>query len=653
MAFVVLITPLLAADLPSDAEIKSILKNYIERDHWGVGVVVGIVDASGTRIVSYGKQAHGDSPEVNGDTLFEIGSITKTFTTLLLEDMIQRGEMNLDDPVEKFLPTSFGLDDPAWGITKRLQVKFRLRGKVRTAEVKEGESLGIPAGAEVLRALYGNLPVKGQTVDVTQKVAAQAKNGELVIQADNALAAGEVALRVPAWGPRKITLRDLATHRSGLPRDLDIWTVGGMYDLLRRYRLPREPGRKVEYCNLGLSLLAHAIELKAGTNYEALLQQRICRPLNMGSTSIAPTPELRSRWAKSHGLENRETGDIFDASGELPGAGCIRSSVKDMLKYAAANLGLDGSPLTPPMEATHVVQVARAFGEADLGLAWWVYHRDGAELITHGGMTAGQKAFLGFDKKLKRAVVVLANRNDPLSQAIEPLGMYLLHPPAEQPPVVQVPAKVLDTYVGLYEFPKLPQAILAFRRDGDHLIAQFLNSTGDDWLPLSETEFTSRWLSGSRLKFTPRHGGQTTAAFTAPHQRAWNARKISDRVPDSLFEPMLKPMAAAESLPRKDSALQGTWEGSLRPWFWPFWSRAVKLRIAEPSPGIFRAELDVPSQHANQQPVSVIYHPPQVELVVKSGAGLFRGKISRDHAKMSGHLLQGHYSLGLTLRRTD
>src|SRR5262245_18883991 len=79
-----------AAAPPSDSEIKAILQRYIERDHWGVGVAVGIVDEHGTRLICYGKLANGDSPEVNGDTLFEIGSITKTFTTLLLEDMIQR-----------------------------------------------------------------------------------------------------------------------------------------------------------------------------------------------------------------------------------------------------------------------------------------------------------------------------------------------------------------------------------------------------------------------------------------------------------------------------------------------------------------------------------------------------------------------------------
>ena len=48
----------------------------------------------------------GASPEVNGNTLFEIGSITKTFTGLLLQDMLERGEMKLDDPVAEYLPKS-------------------------------------------------------------------------------------------------------------------------------------------------------------------------------------------------------------------------------------------------------------------------------------------------------------------------------------------------------------------------------------------------------------------------------------------------------------------------------------------------------------------------------------------------------------------
>ena len=64
---------------------------------------MGVVDGAGARVFSYGKQDTGDSPPVHGDTLFEIGSISKVFTGLLLELMIERGAMGLDDPISKFL----------------------------------------------------------------------------------------------------------------------------------------------------------------------------------------------------------------------------------------------------------------------------------------------------------------------------------------------------------------------------------------------------------------------------------------------------------------------------------------------------------------------------------------------------------------------
>jgi hypothetical protein len=73
--------------------------------------------------------------------------------------------------------------------------------------------------------------------------------------------------------------------------------------------------------------------------------------------------------------------------------------------------------------------------------------------------------------------------------------------------------------------------------------------------------------------------------------------------------------------------------------------------VAEPSPGVFRAEFDFPQLEANNLPVSVIYYPPAVELVTRIGAGMFQGKINADHTKIKGHYFIGHFSFGTTLRR--
>lgn len=644
-----------AVNSPSDAEVKAIVRTFIERDHWSTGMVVGIVDEQGTRVIGYGNLDQGDSPEVNGDTLFEVGSITKTFTVLLLEVMLERGEMSLDDPVEKFLPASYSeAYDPAPGTTKRLRAEFRLAGGPNSVEVNEGETLEVPPGGEILKAIYGDLATTQRTADVTARVAALVKGGAARIRADNTLPVREAALRVPAWGARRLTLRDLATHRSGLPRELDNNTVGGLYDVLSHCRLPGAPGRKVRYSNVGLQLLGQAIAVKAGADYETLLRKWICQPLGMVSTCIQPSAELRPRLAKSHGQENRATTDLSEVLAPLPGSGAIRSTANDLLKYVAANVGLQKTPLTPLMERTHAVQVAHGFGDPDVGLVWFVYHRQGSELIAHGGDTSGQAAFIGFDKRAKRGVVVLANREDWLHQAVQPLGIYLLHPPAELPGPVSIASQVLDRYAGLYEFPDLPQAILALRPQGGRLITQFLNyAAGGDWVPVSETCFVNSWESAARMELRRDIGGRTTVLFSSPYGRSRRARRVSEAAPECLFLPMLQPLAAGECVPRRGSDLQGTWDVTARAWYWPFQARHGLLRVAEASWGVFRAEFDFPEQDANNQPVAVIYRPPGVELVARSGAGMFKGKVNSDHTKITGHFVQGHYSVGATLRRND
>jgi CubicO group peptidase (beta-lactamase class C family) len=73
---------------------------------WTPSIVVGVVDSSGARFVAYGKTAVGGGAPVDERTVFEIGSITKVFTGVLLADMAVRGEVGLDDPVARYLPDS-------------------------------------------------------------------------------------------------------------------------------------------------------------------------------------------------------------------------------------------------------------------------------------------------------------------------------------------------------------------------------------------------------------------------------------------------------------------------------------------------------------------------------------------------------------------
>jgi serine-type D-Ala-D-Ala carboxypeptidase/endopeptidase len=90
--------------LPTDAEIRQILIDRIDAQKQGVGIVVGVVGPTGRHVVVHGRLAKDDPRPLDGDTVFEIGSVTKVFTSLLLIDMAKRGELALTDPVAKVLP---------------------------------------------------------------------------------------------------------------------------------------------------------------------------------------------------------------------------------------------------------------------------------------------------------------------------------------------------------------------------------------------------------------------------------------------------------------------------------------------------------------------------------------------------------------------
>lgn len=356
--------------------IRAFLQRRIEVEKRDVGMVVGLVDKRGCNIVSYGKMNRCTDEEVNGDTLFEIASITKTFTGLLLQDMIERGEMKLDDPVAGYLPKS---------------------------------------------------------------------------------------VRMPTRNGREITLFHLVTHTSGLPRNpenldpkradnpLAEYTAEKLYVFLSGCKLNRAPGAKFEYSNLGSGLLGHVIARKAGTDYESLVVDRICRPLKMDSTRITLTPELKVRFATGHNQFGYAVSSM-DFQSQV-GCGALRSTANDLLKYVAANLGLTPSSLTPLMEKTHAVQFQSALPPASVALAWGVFLDPlGRKIISHSGATYGYRSFAGFDQTRRRGVVVLSNSSYDGSGP-ESIGMLLLESEWQsdrRPKVTKISSQVYDSLVGQY-----------------------------------------------------------------------------------------------------------------------------------------------------------------------------------------------------------
>jgi D-alanyl-D-alanine-carboxypeptidase/D-alanyl-D-alanine-endopeptidase len=98
-----------------DAEIRKILDERIGVQGNDIAIIVGIIEPQGRRIISSGHRSANDARPPDGDTVFEIGSLTKVFTALLLADMVEAGQVTLADPVAKYLPADkrASANDPA------------------------------------------------------------------------------------------------------------------------------------------------------------------------------------------------------------------------------------------------------------------------------------------------------------------------------------------------------------------------------------------------------------------------------------------------------------------------------------------------------------------------------------------------------------
>ena len=91
---------------PTDAEVREILRQRVEVAKRGVGFAVGLVDEKGSRVVTFGHARRGNDELITADSVFEVGSVTKVFTSLLLADMVERGEVTLHDPIALYVPRS-------------------------------------------------------------------------------------------------------------------------------------------------------------------------------------------------------------------------------------------------------------------------------------------------------------------------------------------------------------------------------------------------------------------------------------------------------------------------------------------------------------------------------------------------------------------
>jgi len=426
-----------SADAPSDVPVEAAVEilpraqldeavRPLVEGGWLHGVVVGLVDARGVQVVGYGEAIDGTGAAPDGDTVFEVGSTTKTFTSLMLAREVVEGRLTLDQPVPSLLP----------------------------------DGVRVPAGA------------------------------------------------------RAITLKDLAVHGSGLPRlptnlnpaepddPYADYTPDDLDAFLASYRLPREPGASFEYSNLAVGLLGRALSLHVGSPYEAALRARVLDPLGLRDTAITLSDAQRARFATPHGAD----GDALRPwafTDATAGAGALRSTARDMLRYGAAvaNVTPAQGPIGRAIELATAEQ--QRWPDARMGLAWF-FTADGR--LWHNGGTGGFETLLAVDRAQRRAVVVIANTFSAWG-VVTALGLRLsalargTNPGAwDLPRAATVDPTTLQRYVGVYRLDGAPGVSLTVTRDDRGLSARLTGQSAFRLTPSSETDFFLRAVV-ARVRF--------------------------------------------------------------------------------------------------------------------------------------------------------
>ena len=240
---------------------------------------------------------------------------------------------------------------------------------------------------------------------------------------------------MPERGGRSITLVDLATHSSGLPRmptnfapkdpanPYADYSSENMYPFLSGYQLPRDIGAQYEYSNFGAGLLGHALVLRTrSTDYEALVRARILAPLGMTSTAITLSPEMKARLAAGHNATLQPVAN-WDLSA-LAGAGALRSTTNDMLTFLAGEPRLRQDAARAGDGRMLAARRPTTLPNMTIGLAWHVVKRHGKDIVWHNGGTAGYRTFIGFDPAARVGVVVLSNAGT--AAGPDDIGRHLL-----------------------------------------------------------------------------------------------------------------------------------------------------------------------------------------------------------------------------------
>lgn len=400
-----------------EQQIKSFVEPFVDAKVVN-SVSVGVVLGDQTWFGNFGTLSAEHDQKPNEKTIYEIGSVTKTFTGVLLAHAVASGELRLDQSIGSVWP-----------------------------ELKESN----PKVAE------------------------------------------------------SVLLRHLSTHSSGLPRipsdlasrstnpyaDYDRKKLAAFMGRVKPVRAPDEGG---EYSNLAVGLLGELLSISGDSDYETMVKEVICKPLQMNDTTIKLTDEQKTRLAPPHNV-SLKADHSWDFQ-SIAAAGAIRSTTSDMIKFVQAHLH-------PEKEMKDTIELAwkeharpKGYPFA-MGLGWHIA-RDGSTRW-HNGQTGGYHSMVMINRSLDAGVVVLCNtasaKVDGIGESIVQMLAGVDVKPPEFDLEVEVEPKKVARLAGVYELA--PNFSLTIRADQSRLFVQATGQPELEVFPSSETRWFYKVVAAS------------------------------------------------------------------------------------------------------------------------------------------------------------
>jgi serine-type D-Ala-D-Ala carboxypeptidase/endopeptidase len=333
--------------IASVGQIQDIINQRVQQ-RANKGIAVALILPNGeTRFVAAGDSGNAARPKIDEDTIFEIGSISKTFTATLLAQMVVRGEVKLNDPLREFAPAGVKMISPGAGDV--------------TLEQLATHTSGLP-----------RLPVN--------------------------------------WHFMKWRFLDFSNPYAHYTREM-LWANAAAESL--------EIGKKHEpsYSNYGVGILGDALGNRAKSTWQQIVRERITVPLKMNDTNDVTPTEAAPRLAFGV-TDNFNRVRHWDFA-SMGAAGALRSTTRDMAAFIRAQR--DGT--LAGARLTHETRAAMNENNS-IGLAWVITKRHDDEVVWHNGGTGGFRSFAGFSKKSGIGVVVLSNT----ATSADDIGRHVINP---------------------------------------------------------------------------------------------------------------------------------------------------------------------------------------------------------------------------------